>query len=66
MPPMEEIRNPEQVEPPNRIRSELANGERPRLTIAEKRQPRNAHLRIWGIAANERQLGGPDPRMRRG
>src|SRR5262245_43925268 len=60
---VEEIGHPEEVEPPDGIGHELANGERPGLAMREQLGPGNFHDWIGRVAANVCQLGGAEMGM---
>jgi hypothetical protein len=60
---VQEVRNPEQVQPPHGIGHELADRERPRLAVLQQHPPRHVHRRIGRIAADVRELGGADARV---
>ena len=60
---VEKIRNPEEVEPPDRVGQELAERERPGLPVLQQPDPRDVRRRVGRIAADVRQLGSADRRV---
>ena len=58
---VEEIGNPEQVQPPDRIRKELPNHEGPSLPMRQQRPPRDVHRRIGRITVDVRQFRSAQP-----
>ena len=62
--PVQEIRDPEQIDPPDRIGDELARGKRQRLAVHHDGAPRHGSPGRLGVALDVRQLAGGDARMR--
>ena len=63
---VEEVRHPEQIDPPDRIGHELRDRHGPRLAVRQERAPRDARDRIGRVARDVRALGGAEPRVRVG
>src|SRR5262249_31524381 len=60
---IQKVRQPEKVNPPDRIGHELTEGEGPRLSVRYKFLPRNPSVRFDRVALDVSQLGGRHMRM---
>ena len=60
---VQELRHPEEVEPPDGVRHELREGEGPGLPVREQPSPRDAAQGLLRVAQDQRQLLAGDARV---